>query len=302
MSKHAVSALAALRPILPTHLQAGEALTRAKVRRTPGIPFFRDPGHTIPTRGLYRRLLRYTSPVKHDKPTTISGKSEMDVAWDALRKKVKADWRKRRGWTSIPQTQAFLDTQRAFLHTVTGSNTDNDHHRNLVELSHRLAGQQHRAAERALPKPGVKPYVAGFVRPSFSNPPIPRLKPQPLSVTLTILSRVRARARRVALQKDLAGQSQDLKEEINFYRRVRDREGLEETKAFLADLRARQADLQALFDRHERRKSGVFGEGVVRRVVKAKKDRQAFKRFRAEEGHRLAQNGVGQDSHNGIMS
>lgn len=286
MSKQAVAAIANLRPIFPAGLKIGSAAPPRQIPRVPGIPFFRDPNHTVPTRQLYRQLLRSTSHARRGRTNesgTAHANQAVRVNWDALGRKLKAEWRKRRGWTSIPQTQAFLETQRAFLESISSNSTPSQE---LIDLSHKLADQQRRAAERAVPKPSPRPYVAGFHRPTTFNPPLPRLKPQPLSLSMMILRRVRARERRVALQRDLRAQAQEIKEEIDFFRRVRDRAGLEDAKGFLLDLRGRQADLQVLFDRHEERKAGVFSEAVVRRVMKARRERQAFKRRRAEERKR----------------
>lgn len=299
MLKPAIASLSRLRPILPSRIQSRANDKSVKVEdalgRIPGVPFFRDDRHRRPTRALYRQLLRSTNS-RPSRETTIGtshdgqqkgNEDEARVDWNALRVKIKEDWRKRKGSTSIPQTIDFLESQYTRLSTLTFQSESPE--LAVVALSNRLANQQARAIARTKPSLSperegeVRPYVAGFLRPTYSNPPLPRLKPQPIKLSLMIKSRVKARQRRVDYQKSLWETEQGLKAEIDFSRKVKDREGLEEMKAQLAGVRAEQEELQGRFERDERRKAGVFGEGVVRRVMRAKKARQVFKRTRAEE-------------------
>ncbi|KAK4683477.1 hypothetical protein P7C73_g6779, partial [Tremellales sp. Uapishka_1] len=65
-------------------------------RPIPKLPFFRDPAHTIPTKwSLYRPLLRHARALYAP----------------AIEAKLRLVWRKRKAWTSIPQTRAWLSEQ-----------------------------------------------------------------------------------------------------------------------------------------------------------------------------------------------
>lgn len=307
MLKPAIASLSRLRPILPSRLQVRNDDKSVRVEDgvkeipIPGIPFFRDDRHRRPTRALYRQLLRSTKSTQNRDTTSdgnagqVKGKED-EIDWNVLRVKIREDWRKRKGMTSIPQTIDFLESQYTHLSTLQSQSASSE----LAASSHRLVHQQTRALTRAertklaspsSSNPGLKregdrevrPYVAGFLRPSYNNPPLPRLKPQPIKLSLMIKSRVKARQRLVEYQKYLWETEQGLKAEIDFSRKVKDREGLEEMKVYLAGLRIAQEELQKRFERDERRKSGMFGVGVVKRVIKAKRARQEFKRKRAEE-------------------
>lgn len=54
------------------------------------------------------------------------------------------------------------------------------------------------------------------MRPSFFNPPLPRLKPQPIAITNIVLKRRKKRVRRLELASELKDNIQDLKLETEF--------------------------------------------------------------------------------------
>lgn len=296
MPKVKVLPLPSIRPILPRDIIRHDA-SGSKPSHSPRevkVPFFKDPDHTIPTKALYRRLIRGTripsaSPLLSEKQEYFSAASiDTEIDWSALRRKVREDWKKRRGWTSILQTRGFLDTQHDFLSTLSTSSTRTDPS-SLASLSRDLSSRQRRADLRAIPPPTRKPYLAGFLRPTHNNPPLPRLKPQPIQITLTILSRIKARARRLDLQRALYAQEAEMQQETNFFRNEHLRRGkeslaeLEDVKGYLGGYGTMKDAVQGGYDRDERRRRGVFGLGVVRRVEEGKRRRQAWKRVKAEE-------------------
>ena len=184
-----------LHPLLPHYLHLGTKLVvKEEVKK--GIPFFRDPDHKVPTRALYRSLIRCTrsNPLKSDDITPSTSESSV-VDWEAIRRNIREEWKKRKGLTSIPQTNTFLTTQQNILHRLSQHNPE------IIEHSKTLASRQVAADKRALPPPTRKPYLAGYLRPTHFNPPLPRLKPQPLSITLMIKKRIAARARRLEYQR-----------------------------------------------------------------------------------------------------
>jgi hypothetical protein len=80
-----------------------------------------------------------------------------------------------------------------------------------------------------------------------------------------------------------------MQQETNFFRNEHLRRGkeslaeLEDVKGYLGGYGTMKDVVQGGYDRDERRKGGVFGVGVVRRVEKGKRRRQAWKRVKAEE-------------------
>ena len=71
---------------------------------------------------------------------------------------------------------------------------------------------------------------------------------------------------------------------MGLMRRLHEREGLEDMKGFREEMEGLREGVQRGYERDERRKSGVYGYGVVRRVEKARRGRQEWKRLRAGEG------------------
>jgi hypothetical protein len=266
-----------LHPLLPRNLSLGtRLLVKEEVKK--GVPFFRDPDHTVPTRALYRSLIRSTrlNPLRSDDIAPPTVESSV-VNWAALRRNIREEWKKRKGLTSIPQTKSFLANQKAFLDRLPHPNSE------IIQHSQTLASRQVAADKRALPPPIRKPYLAGYLRPTHFNPPLPRLKPQPLSITLMIKKRIAARARRLEYQRANTEVWNDIHSEMGLMRRLHEREGLEEMKGFRDEMGVLREVVQGGYERDEGRKSGVFGYGVVRRVESARRGRQEWKRVKAGE-------------------
>jgi hypothetical protein len=266
-----------LHPLLPRNLSLGtRLLVKEEVKK--GVPFFRDPDHTIPTRALYRSLIRSTKyiPLKSDDIAPSESESSV-VNWEAIRRNIREEWKKRKGLTSMPQTKSFLNAQQTLLQSLLQPTPE------ITQNSQTLASRQIAADKRSIPPPIRKPYLAGYLRPTHFNPPLPRLKPQPLSITLMIKKRIAARARRLEYQRANTEVWNDIHSEMGLMRRLHEREGLEEMKGFRDGLEALREGVQRGYERDERRKSGVFGYGVVRRVEKARRGRQEWKRVKAGE-------------------
>lgn len=58
--------------------------------------------------------------------------------------------------------------------------------------------------------------TGAYFRPTLYNPPLPRLKPQPLHITGMIVWRRKARSRRWATKEQLLDWKQDLEQERHF--------------------------------------------------------------------------------------
>jgi hypothetical protein len=272
-----------LRPLLPSNLTpivASKINPEAGVKKV-GVPFFRDPVHAAPTLSLYRSLLRSTK--SHPTAATSNPDGAPDkIDWVALRRSIKEGWKKRKGLTSIPQTHIFLATQHDLLRSLTPATPE------ILKYSQTLAQRQISADKRAIPPPERKPYLAGYLRPTHFNPPLPRLKPQPLSISLMIKKRIAARARRLETQRSNMESWNDIHSEMGLMRRLHEREGLEDMKGFRDQLEGFKGVVQGGYERDEARRRGVFGYGVVRRVERARRSRQEWKRLKTTAKNELS--------------
>jgi len=59
------------------------------------------------------------------------------------------------------------------------------------------------------------------------------------------------------------------------------KEGLEEVKGFMEEIKRRKDEIQSGYDRDERRRGSMFGVGVVKRVEEGKRRRQEWKRLKS---------------------
>jgi hypothetical protein len=98
-----------------------------------------------------------------------------------------------------------------------------------------------------------------------------------------IKKRIAARARRLEYQRANTEVWNDIHSEMGLMRRLHEREGLEEMKGFRDEMEVLREGVQRGYERDEGRKGVVFGYGVVRRVEKARRGRQEWKRVKAGE-------------------
>lgn len=198
------------RPILPPYLSL---LTDSCTPRIPGIPFYRDSKHTVPTKwSLYRSLLRFSKSSKPGYP----------AHYPEIRNEIKRLWRRHKGLTSIPSVQRFLNEQYDVLSAFQSGESAK-----LSELESRLENKRvlrdlcksRNMAGQASQSDSKPPRLTGgYLRPTLFNPPLPRLKPQPIGLSMMIHNRLRKRERRMERRREYASLRADLKLEVAFWR------------------------------------------------------------------------------------
>ncbi|EAL22159.1 hypothetical protein CNBC2970 [Cryptococcus deneoformans B-3501A] len=186
-----------LRPILPPYLSLS---THLPINRTPAVPFYRDSKHTVPTKwSLYRSLLRFSKSSKPGYP----------AHYPEIRNEIKRLWKKHKSLTSIPRVQQFLNGQYDILSAFQLGESSK-----LSELEFRLKNKRvlrdlSKSRDRAdqASQPDSKPprLTGGYLRPTLFNPPLPRLKPQPIGLSMMIHNRLRKRERRMEKRRSPSG-------------------------------------------------------------------------------------------------
>ncbi|KAG5647000.1 hypothetical protein DXG03_001724 [Asterophora parasitica] len=176
-------------------------------RVRPRVPFFKLAAHRIPTLSLYRGLLREASSeeIKH----------RVRMVFRETRPLTGTDATKR----NLEQGYKFLDAfkranggdlkQRAILERYTralGIKADKAYWRHLM---HNEIAWRRKLARRPI-------MTGGYLRPTYANGPLPRLRPQPAHISMMIFKRRRARQRRHDTLQGLQGMMQDLRLEAEF--------------------------------------------------------------------------------------
>ncbi|KAF8886728.1 hypothetical protein BD779DRAFT_1441452 [Infundibulicybe gibba] len=191
------------------HFRHNLAQLVSPLRRVrPRVPFYDLPAHRIPTLwSLYRGLLR-------EAPT------------DNIRFRVRALFRRNHHLTSTDATRKQLGTGYKWLEMFKTANSgDVKLQAVLQRYSSLIAAKREKEYWKQLVRKEVawqdrllnRPILTGgFLRPTFANPPLPRLKPQPLAISRIIYKRRLARERRFMRLIDLKEAMDDLRRERAF--------------------------------------------------------------------------------------
>ncbi|GAA5942227.1 hypothetical protein JCM10213_003840 [Rhodosporidiobolus nylandii] len=154
---------------------------------------------------LYRPLIRATSSVSLEPEQRL-----------ALRDYVRTEWRRNKGLQSEQRAQRKVVEAEQFLHTLRSASHPSYHLDRMRELASYLLAR--RAASpppppRAPAPPPCKPRLRPSVLHSTQyHPPLQRLRPQPLGLSMMIFNRRQAAQKRfdkVVLAKELAGYGRD---------------------------------------------------------------------------------------------
>lgn len=231
----------------------------------------RNSGQTLtasPTKwSLYRPLLRATYPARS---APVTDGTSAHAGLPSLRRHICAKWDKARQWTSITQTRNFLAGQYDLLGSLTSSSK-----RTILALrrrdqslrrlyAHLDARQAARAAEPR-PKPRL---VGGYIYPTVYNPPIPRLKPQPLHISGMISRRIAARERRLHKMRLYQTYMEDMVAESGLEAGLGIRR---ESQGFEVGVREMIGEMQKSFEREKTREAMNFTERDVQRVERARR-------------------------------
>ncbi|EJD45701.1 hypothetical protein AURDEDRAFT_165152 [Auricularia subglabra TFB-10046 SS5] len=160
--------------------QAVSSLKRVR----PRAPFYELPVHTVPTKwGLYRGLLRLS-------PTH-------NISWQ-----IKTLFRRDRILTSATLATGALKRFHHLLDTLRLASDGHTHSVAVIERYDRLIAFKRKKLHwkqiedkelKWIERMRTRPIMTGgHIPPTFYNPPLPRLKPQPEHITGMIVSRKRA--------------------------------------------------------------------------------------------------------------
>lgn len=130
------------------------------------------------------------------------------------------------------------------------------------------------------------------MRPTILNPPLPRLKPQPIKISMMMKKRLKLRAQRVERHRELMEINSAMKYEVGFWRSLGagDRSGADapDAEEWIASDWGKEANkaiglLEGVFERDARRAASVFTPETVEQVMAARRRRHAFYNERARE-------------------
>ncbi|PVG02074.1 hypothetical protein CPB86DRAFT_773049 [Serendipita vermifera] len=277
------------------------AKTFSALRRVrPRVPFYRLPGHRLPTlwtlyRGLLRRLPTHSGHYEH----TINAR---DGPWDsrqhgfAIRWHVRQQFRKHRHLTSPLKCRQELVFWHKLLEYLQAQNAEKN--RILRRYEQLLERRKERYEMNILYEKELawitrlrnRPRLTGaYMRPTYYNKPLPRLKPQPIHITMMINKRLKARQRRTEANERLVSWLEDAKAEKEFERMLREEMANENTPissllystqdgdwefasgAYEESTKDQLAVINASFRREEARATSVFTPEMITLIKEARK-------------------------------
>ncbi|KAF7301222.1 hypothetical protein MIND_00687000 [Mycena indigotica] len=176
-------------------------------RVRPRVPFFQLTIHRLPTLALYRNLLRY-APDNH------------------IQTRMRFLFRKNQHLTGTEKTKRQLEKGYKFLAAFKRAHEGDEKQQLILSRYSRLLAAK---AEKHYWKGLVRAEVAwqerlksrpiltgGLMKATYFNPPLPRMKPQPMQISKIIMARKRVRDRRWALREQLIDHSNLIFEEQRF--------------------------------------------------------------------------------------
>ncbi|KAG6813935.1 hypothetical protein H0H92_005189 [Tricholoma furcatifolium] len=247
-------------------------------RVRPRVPFFQLAAHRIPTLwSLYRGLLK-------EAPT------------DQIKWNVRTLFRKNRHLTGTDATKRQLEKGYAYLEAFKKANTGDEKEMARMErFSRSIARRREKAYDKSIALKELawqkrlanRPIMTGgFLRPTFANRPLPRLKPQPMHITGMILKRRAARERRMLTLAELQESILDLKIEAEIESGAAELAGKvgEVEPAFathmhewLAPIRQQQNMIKETLVRDQQRRNEPYSKEMLDAILAARREKIANK-------------------------
>ncbi|KAG6910867.1 hypothetical protein DXG01_007184 [Tephrocybe rancida] len=256
-------------------------------RVRPRVPFFQLAAHRIPTLwSLYRGLLK-------EAPT------------DEIKWRVKALFRENQHLTGTGATTHNLLKGYKYLDAFKKANAGDKHQQAVMERYSRalgsksdraywfyLARKEHAWQARLANRPIM---TGGFLRPSFANGPLPRLKPQPIHITGMIRKRRAARQRRMETLADLQEHIQDLNFEAKLEAGAAELAGMkgqvepvfaEHMGDWMEPIKQQQEAIKETFPRDQRRRDAQYPKEMFDAIMAARREKIANKTRERERERR----------------
>ncbi|KZV66842.1 hypothetical protein PENSPDRAFT_654551 [Peniophora sp. CONT] len=261
--------------------QIASTLSERHRYKRPTVPFYQLRAHRVPTLWtLYRGLLSLA-------PNEL-------VRW-----RIRKLFERQRHLTSPQLARTQLQKAQRWLDTFKLASAGSAHHVALVDRYARLLSirtskwrterlfrdEQHWRAHLA-----NRPILTGaFMRPSFHNPVLPRLKPQPIHITGLIVSRLRARVKRLDQQTLLGAWKQDIQAEAFLEDRLLGKEGAEgkefgggKSKEWFSPINDKLRLISKSFELDAQRRSAPVTPAMLAQVRAARSEKVRNKRSERE--------------------
>ncbi|KAF8627559.1 hypothetical protein AX15_004365 [Amanita polypyramis BW_CC] len=264
-------------PTLPTFRAELAQLVSPLKRVRPRVPFWQLAAHRVPTLSLYRGLLR-------DAPT------------EDIRFRVRMLFRQNRRLTGTERTIKYLKMGYKWLDIFEKAKSGDIYYQKVLSrYSSLIATKREKAHWMHLGhkemawqfKMRSRPILTAFFQASSTNPPFPRLKPQPLHMSMIIKKRKTAAHSRHRRSLKLQAQQRLIQREQAFEK------GLFKNARVFADgygwmepISTALAELQTASDRAKQREQMPIPESLKRVVWKARVERVANKTREVERERR----------------
>ncbi|KAI0753884.1 hypothetical protein BC629DRAFT_1716989 [Irpex lacteus] len=244
-------------------------------RVTPRVPFWHLAAHRIPTLwSLYRGLLKVA-------PSDEKAGADSEKA--KIRRHVSAKFRQNRHLSSPAQTKEQLLKAERLMDLCNLARDGDQRSKAIVERYSRLiAGRNEnesweRAAANAITFLRNRPIITGYFRPSLFNRALPRLKPQPVHITMMIRRRRKNRTIRMEEYPVLREHLLDVQREAAFEKALL-KENIEpvfdgSTQQWTAPIIDHQRILRNSFNADVDRLQSSFPPPLIEKIQEAQHER-----------------------------
>lgn len=211
--------------------------------------------------------------------------------YPALLQTARKRFRKHRGQTSSDRVIYLLKEYESMLGDLTGGS---------AMAAQRLWEAENKAASHLeqLPKPVTKftkieekpRLTGGFLRPTVFNPPLPRLKPQPLRLSMMIKRRIKRRDARIEMFRQLQDKQEDMRKEVGFLRslgidwpeKIGDWSSGVGARSWETEFNRQMKAINEQFAREQKRAEMKYTDKMYIRIMRAKREKYERLAKRAE--------------------
>ena len=252
---------------------------------------------------LYRSLLRAaTPPAALSSSSTAASSSSRSVlrpesgqdSYPCIRRNVQHRWRRFRAQTSLLRSQKFLEKEYMLLSHLHYPTPESLSH--LIQLESKFQSREQALEAERIAKENSKPFrprlKGSFLYPTYFNPPMPRLSPQPVHISMMISKRIKSREKRIAKSRLYTELMRDMSHEVNFWRQlgvVGTKDGSNESQSewtrgdWNTETKLMLEQMQESFQKEKARSEMIFTEEVVEKVLEAKRRRRAWRMEQAKK-------------------
>ena len=203
-----------------------------------------------------------------------------------IRRHAQECWRRNKHLTSESQVRFFLTQQYDLITLLTSRATkdlsDASSLENHLKEHYQTLDKEHEAkleAERIYREQHKPRRKGGYIYPTVYNPPLPRMKNQPVHISMMIQRRISAREARIAKMRLYKSWLQDMRNEVDFWRalglsnaeQVGQEKAVDDGVRWETEINKMFSTMKASFERENAREAMVFTEEEVDKIEKARK-------------------------------